>query len=185
MPSTASAFTHATRSAPKNPLSHERILRVCHAYRTLHDAYIAAGGKMTPELYATMLEIEREIITWEQRSAKLRYESTRQSLARQRRRDGASRDIYKDPATSVSDGVSDPGDPGEAPQDDNDEVSGGTTRGTTRGTEEFATEAFDEPNANANAVALPESTKAALAKYREGHQREAPKTNLFKKSGLV
>lgn len=74
--------SHSLRSTPKNPLSHERILRVCHAYRTLHDAFIAAGGQITSELYTTMLEIDREIIAWEHRSARLRYAARKQSEAR-------------------------------------------------------------------------------------------------------
>ena len=80
------------RTGPKNPLSHDRILRVCYAYRTLHNAFLAAGGALTSELYATMLDIDREIITWEQRSARLHYAARRQSEAReaQRLRGGAT-----------------------------------------------------------------------------------------------
>ena len=74
---------------PKNPLSHERILRVCRAYKTLHEKYIALGGPLDMELYNSMLEIDREIIRWEQRAAKLRYESRRQASYRAAKRENA------------------------------------------------------------------------------------------------
>lgn len=78
----------AHRSGPRNPLSHERILRVCYAYRTLWEHYTALGGEITSALYATTLEIEKEIISWEQRSAKLRYEARRQAQYRATRPTG-------------------------------------------------------------------------------------------------
>ena len=74
------------RTGPTRPFSHERLLVVCHAYKTLYEHYIAAGGQVTSDIFTTALEIEREIIFWEQRSAKLRYEAKRQAIRRGTRR---------------------------------------------------------------------------------------------------
>ena len=78
--------TFRGRTGPTKPLSHERLLVVCRAYKTLYEHYVAVGGQVTSDIFATALEIEREIIFWEQRSAKLRYEAKRQAIRRGTRR---------------------------------------------------------------------------------------------------
>ena len=74
------------RTGPTKPLSHERLLTVCRAYKTLYEHYVAHGAPVTSDIYTTSLEIEREIIFWEQRSAKLHYEAKRQAARRRANR---------------------------------------------------------------------------------------------------
>lgn len=75
-----------TRTPTANPLSHDRILRVCTAYRVLYDAFIAQGGQLTPDLYAATLEVDRERIYWEQRASRLRHSAKRQAAYRAEQR---------------------------------------------------------------------------------------------------
>jgi len=70
------------RTGPTRPFSHERLLVVCRAYKTLYEHYVAAGGQVTSDIFTTALEIEREIIFWEQRSAKLKYAAKKQAIRR-------------------------------------------------------------------------------------------------------
>jgi hypothetical protein len=160
MPTTPLEFR--TRTSPKNPLSHERILRVCHAYRTLHNAFIRAGGEITSELYATMLEIDREIITWEQRSSRLHYAARKQSEARARKRDEGVASHQTNPLDDLI--------PTEtilaSPNDD------------------FT---FDGPSdaTNLDSTILPDATKSALAKYKAERIGTIPTNSDYKKSGLV
>jgi len=151
--------TFLGRSGPRNPLSHTRFLEVCYAYRELHEAFVAAGGTITNEIYSRMLQIESEIIQWEQRSAKLKYEARRQAAYR-RRAKGDSNEF----ALPL------PQDP-YIPQDP------------------FAEGEDTPPQAPAE---IPESTRAALAKFKESRGiaggaggATAPDTSTYKASGLV
>jgi hypothetical protein len=160
--------SHSLRSTPKNPLSHERILKVCYAYRTLHNAFIAADGKITSELYTTMLEIDREIISWEQRSAKLHYAARKQSEARAAKR--ASEEAL--------------------PRNYLDELPKGRCGAKLDGAKlDNAYEDFTfGPSAAGpatDASIIPDATKASLAKYKAERTGLPPDNAGYKKSGLV
>ena len=151
--------SHSIRSTPRNPLSHERILKVCYAYRKLHEAYVASGGQITSALYTTMLDIDREIISWEQRSSRLRYAARKQSEARAAKR----ADSETLPRNSLDD-----------VRDDSD--------GTHTG-EDFD---FGDSSQTSESSIIPDATKSALAKYKAERGVAAPPDNTgYKKSGLV
>jgi hypothetical protein len=115
MPSTPTTFRHT--AAPRNPLSHERLLDVCYAYKTLYEAFLSADGEVTSAIYEATMKVEREIIWWEQRSATLRYAAKRQAAYRAAERDkrlgGGSSATY-DEATDTFVGKPDSDEPSRA-----------------------------------------------------------------------
>ena len=67
---------------PKNPMSHERFLKICEAYQVLFDEFLSQGGQINKKIYEATLVVQNETSYWTIRSAKLRYQARKQAERR-------------------------------------------------------------------------------------------------------